>query len=157
MPHDLARNENNLDPPTSPGRPAELLSVDAERFGAVPVSGRALYTLLESGQPTLLYPGGMREALKSTKRGEGYRLVGWPEGEGELDFVRIAARFGAKIVTVASVGAEESFAMLLDADEVRSAPLEAGRLLSSGSALCSPQSCIVAVASCGPGRAYTWF
>lgn len=66
---------------------------------------------------------GMREALKSTKRGESYELVGWPAPGSSVDFARLAARFGATIVTVASVGAEEGFCMLLDADEVRGASL----------------------------------
>lgn len=99
-----------------------LLSVDLERFGGVPVSPRSLYTLLSAGQPALLYPGGMREALKSTKRGEAYQLVGWPTSDGSSDFARLAARFGATIITVAGVGAEDSWAMMLDADEVRNAP-----------------------------------
>ena len=110
-----------------------LLSVDAERFGSVAVSPRALYTLMSLGQPTLLYPGGMREALKSTKAGAGecYRLEGWPEPH-ELDFARLAARFNATIVTVAAVGAEESFAMLLDRNEVRSASFGGKRLVPEG-------------------------
>lgn len=86
-------------------------------FGAVPVGPRNLYRLLARGEPTLLYPGGVREAFKSTKHGESYQLF-WPAPEtGNSDFVRIAARFGATIVPVAAVGAEESALMLLDADE----------------------------------------
>ena len=108
-----------------------LLSIDAERFGSVPVSARALFTLMSLGQPTLLYPGGMREALKSTKAGDCYRLEGWPEPH-ELDFARLAARFNATIVTVAAVGAEESFSMLLDRDEVRSASFGGRRLVEQG-------------------------
>jgi len=42
--------------------------VDFETFGAVPVSPRALFKLLQRGTPTLLYPGGVREAFKSTKK-----------------------------------------------------------------------------------------
>ena len=42
--------------------------VDFETFGAVPVSPRALFKLLGRGESALLYPGGVREAFKSTKR-----------------------------------------------------------------------------------------
>ena len=49
-------------------------AIDFPTFGAVPVSPRALYKLLKRGDPTLLYPGGVREAFKSTKRGESYKL-----------------------------------------------------------------------------------
>ena len=45
--------------------------VDFETFGCVPVSGKALFSLLRRGEHTLLYPGGVREAFKSTKKGKG--------------------------------------------------------------------------------------
>lgn len=44
--------------------------VDFETFGCVPVSGKALFKLLRQGENVLLYPGGVREAFKSTKKGE---------------------------------------------------------------------------------------
>ena len=99
------------------------------RFGAVPVSGRALYRLLRAREPVLLYPGGVREAFKSTKAGEAYALY-WPAARVRAsdgartsdavpgsDFARIAARCGATIVPVAAVGAEEASWTILDADE----------------------------------------
>jgi hypothetical protein len=49
-------------------------AIDYAAFGAVPVSPRALFKLLKRGESTLLYPGGVREAFKSTKKGEAYRL-----------------------------------------------------------------------------------
>lgn len=64
----------------------------------------------------------MREAFKSTKRGEDYTLF-WPPADDGSDFARVAARFGATIVPVAAVGAEEGFEMLLDADELLALPL----------------------------------
>ena len=48
--------------------------VDFETFGCVPVSGKALFSLLRRGEHTLLYPGGVREAFKSTKKGKGKTL-----------------------------------------------------------------------------------
>jgi hypothetical protein len=47
-------------------------SFDFERFGAVPSSPRSLFKLLSRGEATALYPGGVREAFKSTKKGEQY-------------------------------------------------------------------------------------
>lgn len=96
--------------------------VDFEQFGAVPVGGKALFKLLSRGESTLLYPGGVREAFKSTKQGEDYRLF-WPPASEGSDFARVAARFGATIVPVAAVGAEDGFEMLLDADELLALPV----------------------------------
>jgi len=95
--------------------------VDYEKFGAVPVSPRTFFKLVSRGENTLLYPGGVREAFKSTKRGETYKLF-WPPASESADFVRVASRFGATIVPVAAVGAEEGFEMLLDADEMLNIP-----------------------------------
>ena len=103
--------------------------VDFETFGAVPVSPRALFKLLGRGESALLYPGGVREAFKSTKKGkdETYQLF-WPEGAEESDFARVAARFDATIVPVAAIGAEEGFEMLLDADELLALPVLGERI-----------------------------
>ena len=95
--------------------------VDFETFGAVPVSPRALFKLLKNGDNVLLYPGGVREAFKSTKKGEGYKLF-WPDSKESSDFVPVAARFNATIVPVAAIGAEEGFEMVLDADELLELP-----------------------------------
>ena len=92
------------------------------------MSGKALFKLLKRGENVLLYPGGVREAFKSTKAGESYKLF-WPEGTS--DFARVAARFGATIVPVAAVGAEESFEMILDADELLALPVVGDRLRES--------------------------
>ena len=95
--------------------------VDFQTFGAVPVGPRALFKLMTRGQPALLYPGGVREAFKSTKQGEMYKLF-WPPAEESSDFARVAARFDATIVPVAAIGAEEGFEMVLDADELLGLP-----------------------------------
>jgi 1-acyl-sn-glycerol-3-phosphate acyltransferase len=102
--------------------------LDFKEFGSVPVGPRALYRLLQQGTPTLLYPGGVREAFKSTKRGESYGLF-WPSAEeAGADFARVAAKFGALIVPVAAVGAEEGFEMLLDADDLLKVPVLGKRI-----------------------------
>ena len=38
--------------------------MDFETFGCVPVSGKALVSLLRRGEHTLLYPGGVRGTKK---------------------------------------------------------------------------------------------
>ena len=96
------------------------------KFGAVPVSARALARLMQRGEAALLYPGGLREAFKSTtgragKPNEAYTLMWPPSADG--GFARIAARYNATIVPVAAVGADEAFEMLLDADDVLRTPL----------------------------------
>nr|GMC46228.1 acyltransferase-like protein At3g26840, chloroplastic isoform X1 [Ipomoea batatas] len=80
----------------------ELSSYDPFRFmGAVPVSASNFFKLLSSNSHVLLYPGGMREALH--RKGEEYQLF-WPE---QSEFVRMAARFGAKIVPFGVVGEDD--------------------------------------------------
>mmetsp|Transcript_9431 Transcript_9431/g.28688 ORF Transcript_9431/g.28688 Transcript_9431/m.28688 type:complete len:151 (-) Transcript_9431:902-1354(-) len=105
-------------------------AIDFPTFGAVPVSPRALYKLLKRGDPTLLYPGGVREAFKSTKRGESYKLF-WPEVYNSADFAPVAARFNATIVPVAAIGAEDSFNMIADADDVLATPFLGERVAES--------------------------
>lgn len=61
-------------------------------YGAVTVSGKNIFSLLQQGEAVLLYPGGVREAYKG--RGEQYQLF-WPE---KSEFVRMAAKFDATIV-----------------------------------------------------------
>ena len=102
------------------------------RFGAVPVSSRALYKLMARGDSALLYPGGLREAFKSTKRGEAYKLF-WPDAAGSADgsFARVAAKFDATIVPFAAVGADESVEMLLDTDDLLALPVVGARALET--------------------------
>ncbi|XP_019057145.1 PREDICTED: acyltransferase-like protein At3g26840, chloroplastic isoform X2 [Tarenaya hassleriana] len=82
----------------------ELQSFDGHRLmGSVPVSEFNFYKLLRSKSHVLLYPGGVREALH--RKGEEYKLF-WPEDQ---EFVRIASRFGAKIVPFGVVGEDDIF------------------------------------------------
>ncbi|KAI9083983.1 hypothetical protein K1719_033979 [Acacia pycnantha] len=75
-------------------------------LGAVPVAATSLFNLFASKSHILMYPGGVREALH--RKGEEYKLF-WPE---QPEFVRMAARFGAKIVPFGVVG-EDDFAQLV--------------------------------------------
>jgi hypothetical protein len=73
--------------------------------------------LLQRGEAVLVYPGGVREGFK--RRGEKYKLF-WPQ---RAEFVRMAAKFGATVVPIASVGVEDAVTILMDTDEVRDHPL----------------------------------
>ncbi|XP_059294357.1 phytyl ester synthase 2, chloroplastic-like isoform X3 [Lycium ferocissimum] len=96
--------------------PALSMYDDYRFMGAVPVSAPNFYKLLSSKSHMLLYPGGMREALH--RKGEEYKLF-WPE---QSEFVRMAARFGAKIIPFGSVGEDDIGQMLLDYDDLMKIP-----------------------------------
>ncbi|XP_074309167.1 phytyl ester synthase 2, chloroplastic-like isoform X2 [Silene latifolia] len=85
-------------------------------MGAVPVSASNFYKLLAAGSHVLLYPGGMREACH--KKGEEYQLF-WPE---RSEFVRMAARFGAKIIPFGVVGEDDIGELVLDYDDQMKIP-----------------------------------
>ncbi|KAK6928574.1 Diacylglycerol acyltransferase [Dillenia turbinata] len=100
-----------------------LSSFDSYRLmGAVPVSATNFYKLLSSRSHVLLYPGGMREALH--RKGEEYRLF-WPE---QSEFVRMAARFGAKILPFGVVGEDDIGEMVLDYDDLVKIPFFKDRI-----------------------------
>ncbi|RVX06771.1 Acyltransferase-like protein, chloroplastic [Vitis vinifera] len=87
---------------SSGGSLPDLSRFDTIRLvGAVPVSGTNFYKLMSSKSHALLYPGGVREAVH--RKGEEYKLF-WPE---QSEFVRIAARFGAKIIPFGVVGEDD--------------------------------------------------
>ncbi|KAL2907115.1 hypothetical protein RDABS01_005825 [Bienertia sinuspersici] len=95
----------------------DLSMFDSFRIlGAVPVSPSNLYKLLSSRSHFLLYPGGIREALH--KKGEEYQLF-WPE---RSEFVRMAARFGAKIIPFGAVGEDDIFQVVLDGEDQMKIP-----------------------------------
>ncbi|RAL38181.1 hypothetical protein DM860_000875 [Cuscuta australis] len=95
----------------------ELSSYDPFRYmGAVPVSASNFFKLMSSNSHVLLYPGGMREALH--RKGEEYQLF-WPE---QSEFVRMAARFGAKIVPFGVVGEDDVGELLFDYHDLMKIP-----------------------------------
>ncbi|CAK8542690.1 unnamed protein product [Lathyrus sativus] len=99
------------------GRLPEVSSFDTFRImGAVPVAPSNLFKLLSSKSHVLLYPGGMREALH--RKGEEYKLF-WPE---QSEFVRMAARFGAKIVPFGAVGEDDLGEVVIDYDDLVKVP-----------------------------------
>ncbi|KAJ0053590.1 hypothetical protein Pint_03058 [Pistacia integerrima] len=99
------------------GKLPDLGTFDIFRaMGAVPVSGKNLYKLMASKSHALLYPGGMREALH--RKGEEYKLF-WPETS---EFVRMAARFGAKIIPFGAVGEDDFAQVVFDYDDQKKIP-----------------------------------
>ncbi|KAA8548271.1 hypothetical protein F0562_004468 [Nyssa sinensis] len=99
------------------GKLPDLSTFDTFRImGAVPVSATNFYKLLSSKSHVLLYPGGMREALH--RKGEEYKLF-WPE---QSEFVRMAARFGAKIIPFGAVGEDDVGQVFLDYDDLMKIP-----------------------------------
>lgn len=96
-------------------------------FGAVEVSPRNFYRLLQTQQTVLLFPGGVKEALHS--KGEDYKLF-WPE---KTDFVRIAAKFNATIVPLSAIGAADSANIILDPPEILKLPFGIGNTLENAS------------------------
>ncbi|KAK4774739.1 hypothetical protein SAY86_009674 [Trapa natans] len=85
-------------------------------MGAVPVSGANFFKLFSRKSHVLLYPGGMREALH--RKGEEYKLF-WPE---QSEFVRMAARFGTKIVPFGVVGEDDLGQVIFDYEDLMKIP-----------------------------------
>ncbi|CAN6831463.1 unnamed protein product, partial [Brassica oleracea] len=88
----------------------------ARIIGAVPVSNMNFYKLLRSKAHVVLYPGGVREALH--RKGEEYKLF-WPE---HSEFVRIASKFGARIIPFGAVGEDDLCQMVLDYNDQMKIP-----------------------------------
>eukprot|EP00978_Attheya_sp_CCMP212_P015336 scaffold39564_cov50-Attheya_sp.AAC.5 len=99
-----------------------------ETFGAVMVTPKNYYRLMETGQNALLFPGGVREVFHG--KDEAYQLF-WPE---KVDFVRIAARFNATIVPLSAVGAADSVNILIDAPDILKLPFGIGERAANSSA-----------------------
>ncbi|MDJ0869719.1 MAG: lysophospholipid acyltransferase family protein, partial [Myxococcota bacterium] len=91
------------------------------RIGAVRGTRENCGRLFEAGEAVLVFPGGGREVMKH--KGEKYRLV-WKERVG---FARLAIEHGVPIVPFASVGVEDMFEIVLDADDLLESPV--GRLI----------------------------
>ncbi|XP_004294792.1 PREDICTED: acyltransferase-like protein At1g54570, chloroplastic isoform X1 [Fragaria vesca subsp. vesca] len=98
------------------GKFEQPFSDDMRLMGAVPVSGKYFFRLLSTKSHILLYPGGVREALH--RKGEAYKLF-WPE---RSEFVRMAARFGAKIVPFGAVGEDDWGDVLFDYEDQMKVP-----------------------------------
>ena len=86
-------------------------------FGAVRGTRANCRALLAAGEAVLVYPGGGREVAK--RKGEAYHLI-WKQRMG---FARMAIEAGCPIVPFGAVGAEESYDILIDAENPVFAPI----------------------------------
>ena len=99
-----------------------------QKFGAVMVTPRNYYRLMQTKQAGLLFPGGVREVFHG--KDEAYQLF-WPE---TTDFVRTAARFNATIVPLSAIGAADSVNILIDAPDLVQLPFGLGERIANNSA-----------------------
>ncbi|MFZ5478083.1 MAG: lysophospholipid acyltransferase family protein [Myxococcota bacterium] len=90
-------------------------------FGAVDGTPENASRLLDAGAHLLVFPGGAWEVFK--RKGQAYQLS-WRKRTG---FARLALRHGVPVVPVSAVGADETWRILLDADELLATP--PGRVL----------------------------
>jgi len=98
-----------------------------QKFGAIKVTPRNYYRVLQSGQNVLLFPGGTREVFHG--KDEAYKLF-WPETP---DFVKTAARFNATIIPLSAVGAADSVDVLVDAPDMVKLPFGIGERIANQS------------------------
>lgn len=91
------------------------------RLGTVNATRENTAALMRAGEPVLVFPGGGREVMK--RKGEAYRLI-WKK---RIGFVRLAVAHGYDIQPFASVGAEEVYDIIADANDFAASKL--GRLL----------------------------
>jgi len=92
-----------------------------QQIGAVRGTRENCARLFEEGEAVLVFPGGGREVMKH--KHERYKLI-WKERVG---FARLAIEYGVPIVPFASVGVEDMFDIVADADDILRSP--AGGLL----------------------------
>ncbi len=82
------------------------------RHGMVLGSPEVCSTLMKAGQHVLVFPGGAREVMR--RKGEAYNLI-WKQRAG---FARMAIEHGYDIIPFGSVGPDESYRILLDANDL---------------------------------------
>ncbi len=82
------------------------------RHGMVMGSPEVCSTLMKAGQHILVFPGGAREVMR--RKGEAYNLI-WKQRAG---FARLAIEHGYDIIPFGSVGPDESYRILLDANDL---------------------------------------
>jgi len=84
-----------------------------QRHGMVLGTPENCSALMRAGQSILVFPGGGREVMR--RKGEAYRLI-WKQRTG---FARLAIEHGYDIIPFGSVGPDEAFKILIDADDVK--------------------------------------
>ncbi len=73
--------------------------------------------LFREGEQVMVFPGGGREVVR--RRGEAYQLI-WKQ---RIGFARLAIQHGVPIVPFASVGVDDMFEILVDANDVMASPV----------------------------------
>ncbi len=86
-------------------------------LGAVDGNRENCAALLRAGEMVLVFPGGGREVMKH--KAERYKLI-WKE---RIGFAKLAIEHGTPIVPFASVGVEDMFEIVTDADELLRSPV----------------------------------
>ncbi len=81
------------------------------KYGSVPGTPENCHALMSSGQHVLVFPGGAREVAK--RRGEENRLT-WKQRTG---FAKIAIEHQYPIIPFASLGADDMFDIIYDAED----------------------------------------
>lgn len=82
-----------------------------QELGAVEVTPRNFYRLMQANQTVILFPGGAREALTGNRS---YPLF-WPD---KVDFVRTAAKFNATIVPLSAIGMADGATVLIKFEDL---------------------------------------
>lgn len=88
-----------------------------QRMGAVRGTREVCGRLFGAGEAVLVFPGGGREVMKH--KNEQYKLV-WKE---RIGFARLAIQHGVPIVPFASVGVENMFEIVSDAEDLLRSPV----------------------------------
>ncbi len=83
-----------------------------KRIGAVRGTREICSQLFEAGEAVLVFPGGGREVMK--RKHERYKLI-WKE---RIGFARLAIQHQVPIVPFASVGVEDMFEIVADAEDI---------------------------------------
>lgn len=88
----------------------------SKNLGVVEASRENCHALMNRGDSIVVFPGGTREICK--KKGEEY-ILKWSDRKG---FVRLAMEHGYDIIPVAAVGAEETYTIIEDSNDILKSP-----------------------------------
>jgi 1-acyl-sn-glycerol-3-phosphate acyltransferase len=88
-----------------------------QRNGMVLGTPENCSALMQAGAHIVVFPGGGREVMR--RKGEAYELI-WKQRTG---FARVAIAHGYDIIPFGSIGPDEAFDILLDANDVMRSPL----------------------------------
>lgn len=75
------------------------------------------HQLMQAGESIMVFPGGAREVMR--RKGEKYQLI-WKQRVG---FARMAIQHGYDIIPFASLGPDDCFDIVLDANDIKNSPV----------------------------------